>query len=142
MSTDKEAHRNRGSSKTQSRPKSRLAAFAIPLIVAVVVAVLIGGLVLSYGGWQPRADTVSGEGAVATARPLPTRPLPYPDVPRLSLRKAQAKLADGEAALIDVRSRTSYDKVHAAAALSFPEDEIQDRWGELPDGVQWILYCT
>jgi len=129
VSADKEAQRSHGSSKAQSRPRERLAAFALPLL-------------LSYEGQQPRPGAGPGEGTVATARPLPTRPLPYPDAPRITLQETQDKLAQGQAVLIDVRSRTSYDKAHAAAALSFPEDEIQDRLGELPAGLQWILYCT
>jgi len=142
VSADKEAQRSHGSSKAQSRPRERLAAFALPLTVVSVVVVLIGGLLLSYEGQQPRPGAGPGEGTVATARPLPTRPLPYPDAPRITLQETQDKLAQGQAVLIDVRSRTSYDKAHAAAALSFPEDEIQDRLGELPAGLQWILYCT
>jgi len=114
--------------------------WAIPIVVVLVVAGLILGLLLSAGSGQREAEQEAGP--VATALPLPTHAIPYPDVPRLSAKETQARLARGEAVLIDVRSKAAYDRLHAAGALSFPESEIEGRQSELPKGTQLILYCT
>jgi 3-mercaptopyruvate sulfurtransferase SseA len=90
------------------------------------------------------ASTTSGEASASadTAQPLPTQPIPNPLVPRISLDEAQTRLEQGQAVLIDVRSRESYDQAHAAGALSFPEEEVDARLGELPRDKDLILYCT
>ena len=79
---------------------------------------------------------------VSTALPLATQPIPYPQVPRISLESAQALLNSGQAALVDVRSRVSYDKAHAVGALSLPEDEMEAQIEGLPSDRALILYCT
>ena len=57
-------------------------------------------------------------------------------------QETQDKLAQGQAILVDVRSKTSYDKSHAEGAISVPEDEIGARQNELPRDKDLILYCT
>jgi hypothetical protein len=79
---------------------------------------------------------------VSTALPLATQPIPYPQVPRISLERAQSLLSLGQAVLVDVRSRVSYDKSHAAGALSLPEDEMEAQVDGLPSDRALILYCT
>jgi rhodanese-related sulfurtransferase len=68
--------------------------------------------------------------------------MPNPDVPRISLEETQTKLGQGEAILIDVRSRDSFEKSHAQAAISIPEEEMGARLDELPHDKEIILYCT
>jgi rhodanese-related sulfurtransferase len=48
----------------------------------------------------------------------------------------------GQAVLVDVRSKASYDKSHAAGAISMPEEEVGARVDELPQDKDIILYCT
>jgi hypothetical protein len=111
--------------------------------VAVVVLVVVGLIVSSRA--QP-SRTFAAPGAaplsVSTAEPQALQPLPYPDVARASLQQAVDRLDRGRALLVDVRSSLSYDKAHAAGALSIPEAEIEGRLDELPRDKELILYCT
>jgi rhodanese-related sulfurtransferase len=68
--------------------------------------------------------------------------MPSPTVQRIKLDETVDKLESGQAVLIDVRSKSSYDKVHAAGAVSIPEDTIESRLDELPRDREIILYCT
>jgi len=103
----------------------------------VVVAIVVG-LILS----------IEGQGAEATqqsntpAQPLATSPLPYPDVPRISVAETWEGMQAGQVFLLDVRSRESYNSLHATDAVSIPEDEINARLEELPRDRDIILYCT
>lgn len=121
-----------------------LAAFAIPIVVGLMVLSIVVGAILS----MQNRRSVPGSPAAGvsipsdTAQALPTRSIPYPDVPRIAPPEAWNKLQQGSAVLVDVRSRMSYEKTHAAAAISVPEDEIASRLNELPRDKDWILYCT
>jgi hypothetical protein len=79
---------------------------------------------------------------ILTAQPLLTAEIPYPKVPRISLEEAKGKLDSGQAVLIDVRSKESYDQAHAGGALSIPEEKMDARLSELPRDQLLILYCT
>jgi hypothetical protein len=137
----KKKAKRRGRTSTQQRPTSSL---IIPIVVGVVVVALIVGAIISIEGGQNASAGPSGEGSAQgnTAQALPTQSLPYPDVPRVSLQETQEKLAQGQAILVDVRSRASYDESHAAGAVSMPEEEIGARLEELPKDKAIILYCT
>jgi rhodanese-related sulfurtransferase len=50
------------------------------------------------------------------------------------------KLGSGQAVLVDVRSKSSFDTLHVEGALSFPENEIEGRLDELPQDVDLVLY--
>jgi rhodanese-related sulfurtransferase len=56
------------------------------------------------------------------------------------LEETVPKLEQGKAVLVDVRSRLSYDKAHAAGATSMPEEEIEARLSELPRDQDLVLY--
>ena len=56
--------------------------------------------------------------------------------------ETQNKMALGQAILVDVRSKASYDKSHAEGAISIPEAEMGARVDELPRDKDIILYCT
>jgi rhodanese-related sulfurtransferase len=79
---------------------------------------------------------------VTTAQAQPTSQIPYPNVPRISLDETKSKLDNGQAVLVDVRSKSSYDKSHAVGAISIPEQEINSRLNELPRDQEIVLYCT
>jgi hypothetical protein len=114
----------------------------IPVAVVVVVLAIVAGAAISLSSPQSAANTGASDGGLVTPGPLPTLPIPFPTVPRISLQDALAKLDQGQAVLIDVRSRGSYDTTHAAGALSFPEEEIDARLDELPRDRDLVLYCT
>ena len=111
----------------------------IPIVVALVVVAMIVGVIISIeGGTTTSASSSQG----STALPLNTGSLPYPDVPRIDVEESQAKQEQGQAILIDVRSTESFEKSHAAGAISIPEEEIGARMDELPRDKEIILYCT
>ena len=130
----------------QRRPTSRgkrkqvgTAASAIPIVVGIVLVVVILGIVFSLGSWR---SSPADSAANPTALPLSTRPIPYPEVPRISVQQAREQLAQGEILMVDVRSRASYDSQHIEGALSLPEDEIESRLDELDRERTIVLYCT
>jgi hypothetical protein len=138
------------SKKKQRRQSTRRAqkkkgpSLVIPIIVGVVlVGIVVGAIALLEMG-RSRSSAQAGEDPAQgnTAQALNTSSIPYPDVPRVSLQETQSKMAQGQAVLVDVRSKASYDKSHAAGALSFPEEEMGTRVDELPRDKDIILYCT
>ncbi len=116
----------------------------IPIVVAAVVLVIIVGVILSIGRGQPVSAGLPGSSTSQDniAQPLNTTSIPFPDVRRVSLQETQSKVEQGQAVLVDVRSKSSYDQGHAAGAISIPEEEIAARLGELPRDKEIILYCT
>jgi flagellar basal body-associated protein FliL len=136
----KKTSSKRSSSASRKRKRrSSTSSWIIPVIVGVVVVAVIVGAIVSLGG-QPDAADASGQ--VSTAGAQSTTSLPYPDVQRISLEETTQKMESGEAVLVDVRSRSSYDNAHAAGAISVPEDEVDARLSELPRDKLLIFYCT
>ena len=123
---------------TRSKSKPSL---AVPIVVGVVVVTILAAAIVSAFSRQ-RAATASPGGTVSTALPQSTQPLPYPDVPRISVSETADQLAQGDVVLVDVRSKASYDKAHAAGSVSIPEEEVASRLDELPRDRLLVLYCT
>ena len=139
----KKRHRSNHPKKAIPRNRS-WTSFAIPTLVGLIVLAVIVGAVLAFeGGQRDSSGSISGlpEG-VSTAQALPSNPIPYPEVPRITVQAARALLDSGEAILIDVRSKTSYDQSHAEGAISVPEAEVNNRLSELSREQTLILYCT
>jgi hypothetical protein len=61
---------------------------------------------------------------------------------RIPVAEARQALAKGEAVLVDVRSKESYDASHAQGAISLPLSDLGSRAGELPKDKLVITYCT
>lgn len=61
---------------------------------------------------------------------------------RISPEEARQAVAKGEAVLVDVRAKESYDAEHAKGAISIPLSELSSRMGELPKDKLVITYCT
>jgi hypothetical protein len=142
MSKKKRQYRSAGSSKKRRKQSRNSTSLVIPIVVGLVVVAIIVGAIISIENRrsQAAAGSEGGLSSAATANPLATRSIPYPDVPRISLQETQDRLASGQAVLIDVRSKESYDRAHAAGALSVPEAEIHTRVEELPRDIDLVLY--
>ena len=62
------------------------------------------------------------------------------DVQRIDPAEAKALVDAEEGVLIDTRSAESYSKWHATGAISLPESEATERFGELPADKAVIFY--
>jgi len=111
----------------------------IPIVVGAVLFAILAGVIVSLE--RVRSAGSEAVTAAATAQALPTQSIPYPQVSRIPLAEAKARLDRGQAILVDVRGKASYDEAHAAGAISVPEEEVQSRLQELHDK-ELILYCT
>ncbi len=79
----------------------------------------------------------------SAAAPTETQTAPTQDTARrISAAEARQALAKGEAVLVDVRPKESYDASHAQGAISLPLSELGSRAGELPKDKLVITYCT
>ena len=132
----KKSHRRQSTVHTRRQQGTPM---LIPIIVAIVVVAMIAGVIMSIEG-RPASSASSSQ--ASTALPLNTGSLPYPEVPRISVEDTQTKLEQGQAILVDVRGKESFEKSHAAGALSLPEEEIGARLDDLPRDKEIILYCT
>jgi 3-mercaptopyruvate sulfurtransferase SseA len=111
---------------------------------------------MSRKGWA-LAGVLAVAAAPAFAAPQDTKPAPgltpsaaSPAAPpaaaaearRVSAAEVRQALAKGEAVLVDVRGKESYDASHAQGAISIPLAEIESRAGELPKDKLVVTYCT
>lgn len=105
-----------------------------PLLILVVGGALIALGAMWYQANQPAAVDVPDEHDASG--------LPYPDVPRISVAETRERFENGTAVIVDVRSAQEYSEAHIPGALSFPLDELQARYQELPRDTEIITYCT
>lgn len=144
MSKKKSRRQSSASSGKRGRRSTGSQSLFIPIIVGVVVVALIVGVVVSLENRRSTASALPGSGSspgsAASAQPLASQSVPFPGVPRITLEETQERLEQGQALLVDVRSTGSYDKAHAAGAISIPETEIDSRLDELPRDVDLVLY--
>jgi hypothetical protein len=85
----------------------------------------------------------------ATFVPLIT-PSPTPEggartkaiVPRIGVDVAKEMADTGEAVLVDVRPRGTFETAHIAGAISLPSDEVLDHYDQLPTDRLIIFYCA
>ena len=83
----------------------------------------------------------------ATFVPLIT-PSPTPEggtltrslVPRIEVQVARQMAGAGEAVLVDVRTKATFEQAHIVGAISMPSGEILDRYQELPTDKLVIFY--
>jgi hypothetical protein len=136
--------RRRPAPSDKSKRRGSSSSIAIPIIVGVAVVGIIIGVIMLRETQPSTAAALPGDvsGAAGTALPLSTNPPPNPEVPRASLDGTRDKIEKDEALLVDVRSKDSYDKAHAAGSISIPEAEVYARLSELPHDKEIVLYCT
>ena len=110
----------------------------------MLVGLIVGAIVLNEKRSAAPATVQTGDISVpvVTVGPQPTSEIPYPNVPRITLKETQELLAKGQAVLVDVRGSDAYDQEHAAGAILFTASDIATRSSELPRDKQLILYCT
>lgn len=82
----------------------------------------------------------AAEPAPQAAQQPPADPLAA--APRINGEDARKAMAKGDAVLVDVRGKESYDLEHAKGAISLPLSELPNRMGELPKDKMVITYCT
>lgn len=61
-------------------------------------------------------------------------------VPRIEIEIAKQMADAGDAVLVDVRSKATFEQAHIAGAISMPADEVLDRYRELPTNKLVIFY--
>lgn len=64
------------------------------------------------------------------------------EVERIEAQEAKRMVEKGEAVVIDVRGRSSWDLGHVAGALHVPLNEIEARLSQLPRNKLIVAYCT
>ena len=100
--------------------------------------------------WISRRGLALAGGALLAMAALPAIAAPQqnPTAPnldtarRISAAEAREALAKGQAVLVDVRAKESYDASHAQGAISLPISELGSRASELPKDKLVIAYCT
>ena len=124
-------------SKSTATPQAKSGSRLWLAVVAGVI--LVGVLAVAFllnQQKQPAAAIVVQSTAPAQ------QDIPYPGVARVSPGEAHAAANAGQAVIVDVRDRESYDQAHIAGAISIPENELAARSGELPQDRQILTYCT
>ena len=64
------------------------------------------------------------------------------DGDRIEASEARQIVEKGQAVVVDVRSKDSFDSGHIEGAISVPLAEIETRLGELPKDKMIVAYCT
>jgi cytoskeletal protein RodZ len=139
MSKSKRSRSRTTVAKKRKKQSAGFTSLLIPIGVGVVVVAIIIGAIISIENRPPAANVSA---SVVTAQPGATNPIPYPEVPRISVQDTKRQLENGQAVVVDVRSRTSFEQSHIAGSISIPESEIDARLDELPRDKDVILYCT
>jgi Rhodanese-like domain len=107
----------------------------LPIILVAAGLVLILGAAVFY-----LVNPLNGSKSVPTDQPVAA--VPYPNVPRVSLKDAKAAYDLKNSVFMDVRGEPYYSEEHVPGALSITYDELPNRSQELKK-TDWIIpYCT
>jgi ArsR family transcriptional regulator len=63
------------------------------------------------------------------------------DFQKISIEDLQERLNKGEVVLLDVRPEVEFRAGHLPGAVSIPQDELEQRVGELPASSLIVAYC-
>ena len=113
------------------------------IISVVVVAIIAVSIYLALSG-------DSGPTPTPLPTPVPTPPggeLPpssyLPEVPRICVEEVKSKLDGGiNLAIIDSRSKKSYDLSHIVGAISIPLETMAEPYSDLDGYDEIVTYCT
>ena len=94
----------------------------------------------------PDSTRLPEPGPTATPTPNPAAtpsPAPAPKpVTTVSVEELKQKLERGDSlVLVDVRPKTSFDRAHIEGAISIPLQEMTERYGEIPQDPEVIVYA-
>jgi len=109
-----------------------------PVVIAGLLWIATGAMAFAHPQLTPQPP--AGEPAAQAPAQVPADPLAA--ARRISGEDALKALAKGEAVLVDVRAKESYDSEHAKGAISIPLSDLASRMGELPKDKLIITYCT
>ena len=105
----------------------------------------VGGVLVAMAAFaapqeptKPPGLTPQPQAPTPAAQTAPTQE----EARRISAAETRQALAKGEAVLVDVRPKVSYDSSHAQGAISIPLSDIGARAGELPKDKLVVTYCT
>jgi len=102
----------------------------------VPILVLLGLLALSIGGLILAQNLLKAENRD------PQQYTNQDDIPRVSVQAAYQAMKNGEAVLVDTRSKTAFTSQHVSGAINLPVDQIKSRLGKLDPGIWYLTYCT
>lgn len=108
--------------------------FAIGLVIIGVVLVLVTGLLAARG--------LVGPAATPTKVAAATGDLPYPEVPRISVKDARAAFEMQAAVFVDVRGDPWFGAGHIPGALNLTEDNLLPGLAAYSKSAWIITYCT
>jgi predicted sulfurtransferase len=97
---------------------------------------------MSYASRFGRRRALALLAAAAVALPGAARAAGPADAPRVTAEDVLAAAAKGDAVIVDVRNKDSYDFEHAAGAINIPVDQFEARVKELPRNKLIAAYCT
>jgi rhodanese-related sulfurtransferase len=69
------------------------------------------------------------------------QPPQYTPPPQYYAADVQRRLAAGEIAILDVREPDEWDEGHIPGAHWIPLGSLEDRFGELDRGKEWVCVC-
>jgi hypothetical protein len=67
---------------------------------------------------------------------------PFESVPRIEVEEAAEAVREGRAVLVDVRPAEAFAEERIRGAVSLPEEDVAERFGELPKGKLIVVYCA
>jgi 3-mercaptopyruvate sulfurtransferase SseA len=107
----------------------------LPIILVAAGLVLLLGAAVFY-----LVNPVNSSTSVPTDQPAAA--IPYPDVPRVSLKDAKAAYDLKNAVFMDVRGEPYYSEQHIPGALSITYEELPSNLQSFKK-TDWIIpYCT
>ena len=112
--------------------KPRSASLTPILLIAAGAILIIGS-----AAWF-----VFSSRGLAQPKPTVAEDIPYPEVPRISVKDAKAALDIGNAVFVDARGEPFFSEGHIPGAISMTSDEVMDRLSELDPSAWIITYCT
>ncbi len=149
---------DRGSRDRYGRPQRDLRPVLLGALMGAVVTTLL--LIVYLLGTNSRSSTRGGQAVVTppinTDAKIPTIVVSTDnqtnsdnqtnvpdDAPRIALKDFKKRYDDPakRPLIIDVRQKDDYEQGHIKGAISFPQDQVDNRVGELPKDKLIIAYC-
>ncbi|MCW5882798.1 MAG: rhodanese-like domain-containing protein [Anaerolineae bacterium] len=95
---------------------------------------LVGAIILAL--------IVTRQASAPSATTDPIRTQPNPEIPRVAVADAQARLGQPGVVFVDTRSPQEFSASHIPGAVNMPLPDVPNRFSELPQNAEIITYCT